>query len=324
MTDSPRTPIRYFDRYTGQLRTEDIYGERWLRWAYETSLGRLTTSLVVKRALFSRLYGRRMDHPSSRARIQPFIDQYGLDADEFETAPSDFASFNDFFSRRLRPAARPVDPDPDHVVFPADGRHLAVPTLADRTGVYVKGQPFDLTGLLGDGLLADRYRRGTMVISRLCPVDYHRFHFPAAGTPSPPTLLPGDLFSVNPIALRRNINFLIQNKRFLSTLRSETVGDILCLEIGATNVGSVRHTFASNESVSAGDEKGFFQFGGSATITLFEPGAVTLAEDLLHQSSHQIELYARMGDTMGRAQPGRAGTRPGADQSAAAGRCPTP
>lgn len=299
MTESSRTPVLYFDRYAGQQRTEDVYGERWLRWAYETSLGRLTTTAVVKRALFSRIYGRRMDNPSTRARIEPFIERYGLDAAEFEKAPAEFASFNDFFSRRLRASARPIDPDPAHVVFPADGRHLAIPNLAEHTGVYVKGQAFDLTGLLGDGHLADRYRRGTMVISRLCPVDYHRFHFPAAGTPSPPALIPGDLFSVNPIALRRNIKFLAENKRFLSILRSETAGDILCLEVGATNVGSVRHTYVPDATVGAGDEKGFFQFGGSATITIFEPGAVTLAADLLHQSGQQVELYARIGDTMG-------------------------
>ena len=299
MTESSHTPVHYFDRYAGQQRTEDIYGERWLRWAYETSLGRLATTTVVKRALFSRVYGRCMDKPSTRARIEPFIEHYGLDAAELEKAPAEFVSFNDFFSRRLRASARPVDPDPTHVVFPADGRHLGIPNLADLTGVYVKGQAFDLTGLLGDGQLADRYRRGTMVISRLCPVDYHRFHFPAAGTPSPPALIPGDLFSVNPVALRRNINFLVQNKRFLTMLRSETAGDILSLEVGATNVGSVRHTYSPNERVAAGDEKGFFQFGGSATITLFEPGAVALAEDLLHHSGQRVELYARMGDTMG-------------------------
>ena len=300
MTRPSRTPVEFIDRYTGERRTEDIYGERWLRWAYETASGRLATRAVVKRALFSRAYGWRMDAPSSRARIAPFIAQYGLDAAEFEKAPAEFASFNEFFSRRLSPGARPIDSDPAHVVFPADGRHLGVPNIDDTDGLYVKGQAFNLARLLGDVGLAQRYRGGVMVISRLCPVDYHRFHFPAAGTPSAPTLAPGDLYSVNPIALRRNIDFLIRNKRFLTVLRTETAGDILCFEIGATNVGSVRHTYVPAALVAAGEEKGFFQFGGSATVTLFEPGTIALADDLERHSREHIELYARMGDTMGR------------------------
>lgn len=299
MTPPLPTPVEFFDRYTGQRRTEDIYGEGWLRWAYETPVGRLATRSAVKRALFSRIYGRFMDAPSSRARIAPFIAQYGLDAAEFEKTTPEFGSFNEFFSRRLRAGARPVDSDPEHVVFPADGRHLGVPNIDDTDGLYVKGQAFNLAGLLGDVGLTERYRGGAMVISRLCPVDYHRFHFPVAGTPSAPTLAPGDLYSVNPIALRRNIGFLTQNKRFLTVLHTETAGDVLCFEVGATNVGSVRHTYLPDAPVAAGDEKGFFEFGGSATVTLFEPGTVALADDLEHHSSQHTELYARMGDTMG-------------------------
>lgn len=300
MSPPPRAPVQYADRTTGDRRTEDIYGEAWLRWAYEHPLGRLTTAAVVKRALFSRVYGWCMDRASSCEKIEPFIAQYGLDESEFEKAPAEFVSFNDFFSRRLRAEARPIDADPAHVVFPADGRHLGIANVSAAKGFYVKGQIFDLDVLLGDGRLADRYREGAMVISRLCPVDYHRFHFPAAGAPSSPGHIPGHLWSVSPIALRRNLQFLTQNKRFLTVLRSETAGQILILEVGATNVGNVVQTYTPDERVAAGDEKGFFQFGGSATITLFEPGRVALADDLQHHSSEQIEVYARMGDTMGR------------------------
>ena len=300
MSPPPRAPVHYVDRATGDRRTEDIYGEAWLRWAYERPLGRLTTAAVVKRALFSRVYGWFMDRASSCEKIEPFIAQYGLDESEFEKAAAEFVSFNDFFSRRLRAGARPIDPDPAHVVFPADGRHLGIANLSEAQGFYVKGQVFDLRLLLGDDRLADRYREGAMVISRLCPVDYHRFHFPAAGAPSSPGRIPGHLWSVSPIALRRNLQFLTQNKRFLTVLRSETAGQILILEVGATNVGSVVQTYTPDERVAAGDEKGFFQFGGSVTITLFEPGRVALTDDLHHHSSQQIELYARMGDTMGR------------------------
>jgi len=136
-------------------------------------------------------------------------------------------------------------------------------------------------------------------MSRLCPVDYHRFHFPAAGVPEKPKILNGPLFSVSPIALRENIRFLVENRRGRSVMQTPKHGLVLMFEIGATNVGSIEYTFVPNEPVQKGAEKGYFKFGGSSMITLFEPGRVELAADLLEQTRRHIELYARVGDRMG-------------------------
>ena len=290
-------PIRYFNRHSDCLETEAIYGEKWLRRAYETAPGRAVLHLLVKRALFSRFYGSRMSTAASRARIAPFIAKYGLDPQEFEVAVDSFASFNDFFSRTLKPEARPFDPAP--VVFPADGRHLGFAKASAIGSVFVKGQSFDLPALLGSDKLAERYADGPLVLSRLCPVDYHRFHFPASGIPGAPLLLNGPLFSVSPIALRRNLSYLWQNKRVLTKLVTEKLGTILLLEIGATNVGSIQQTYTPGTAIEKGDEKGYFEFGGSSTMTIFEPGKVSLSDDLLEHSAKQTELYARMGSVLG-------------------------
>lgn len=294
-------PIEYFDRHANALRREAIYGEGFLRWAYESGLGRATVEAVAKRAFFSRFYGWRMKRRSTRGRIAPFIENYRLDAAEFAGEVASYGSFNDFFIRKLKPEARPIDADPRSVVFPADGRHLGFAEAGAVSGIYAKGQRFDLAALLGGAGLAERYRGGAMVVSRLCPVDYHRFHFCASGIPGPPELLNGVLYSVSPIALRRNLRILGENKRVLTTLRTPAAGEALLLEIGATNVGSIVQTHAPGEPVEKGDEKGYFEFGGSMTITLFEPGAVRLAGDLLAHSAAGRELYARMGDRMGEA-----------------------
>jgi phosphatidylserine decarboxylase len=136
-------------------------------------------------------------------------------------------------------------------------------------------------------------------MSRLCPVDYHRFHFPVGGIPEKPHFIEGPIFSVNPIALRQNIRFLFENRRARSLIETPEHGSVLMFEIGATNVGSIEYTFVPGEPVQKGAEKGYFKFGGSSMITLFEPGRVSLAEDLLHQTRQQIELYARIGDRLG-------------------------
>ena len=290
--------IRYYNRHRGRMETEQVYGEGFLRWAYGHPLGALALSALIKRPFFSAWYGRRMSTPQSAARVGPFIEQYGLDAVEFADAPQSFRSFNEFFYRKLKAGARPVDGDETSAVFPADGRHLGFARASEIGSVFVKGQTFDLEKLLGDRVLAARYADGALILSRLCPVDYHRFHFPVAGTPGTPRLLNGPLFSVSPIALRKRLAYLRENKRVVTPLDSPHFGRVLLLEIGATCVGSIQQTFVPAQPVEKGAEKGYFAFGGSSTITLFEPGAVVLEPDLLEHSSRQTELYAQVGSRM--------------------------
>jgi phosphatidylserine decarboxylase len=292
--------ITYFNRYTHRLETEDVYGEAFLRFTYGNPLGRLALHALVKRAIFSRWYGRRMDDPASRRKVLPFISRYGVDAREFAEPPEAFETFNEFFFRRLRPGARPVDSRPEVAVFPADGRHLGYPNFAAANGIFIKGRKFCLADLLGDERLARRFEEGSLVISRLCPVDYHRFHFPVAGAAEPPQRIEGTLFSVNPVALRQNIRIFAENRRWLGRIHAPEFGEVLMLEIGATCVGATCYTFAPENPVSKGCEKGYFKFGGSSVISLFEPGRVTLDEDLVANTRHGRELYARMGDHMAR------------------------
>ena len=294
-------PIRYYNRHTRQVETERVYGERFLKWTYANPLGKAALHTLVKRRAFSAWYGRKMSRPSSAGKIAPFIGEYGLDPAEFAAAPDSFASFNEFFFRRLKPDARPIDDDPASIVFPADGRHLGFQRAADITSVFVKGQRFDLPGLLGDADLAARFADGPLVLSRLCPVDYHRFHFPAAGKPGEARMLPGPLFSVSPIALRRSLVYLWTNKRAVTLLDAGRLGTVALIEVGATCVGTICQTYKPGQAVEKGSEKGYFAFGGSSIVTLFEPDRVHLAQDLLEQSSRQTELYARIGTLMGRA-----------------------
>lgn len=291
--------IVYYDRYRNEACVEKIYGDKALRWTYGTLGGRISLNIIVKRALFSHWYGWKMDRESTRKKIQPFIENYGLDASEFVRNVDDFANFNEFFFRELKPAARPVDPDASSAVFPADGRHLCVPDLSQCEGLFVKGEMFDLATLLDDRKLADQYAQGSLLLSRLCPVDYHRFHFPVAGVPSRTRLINGPLYSVNPIALRQNIHILATNKRCVTELETEAFGKVLVMEIGATCVGSICQTYSEGSKIAKGEEKGYFRFGGSSTITIFEPGRIRFDQDLVENSKQNRELYARVGDHMG-------------------------
>ncbi|MEM1443552.1 MAG: phosphatidylserine decarboxylase [Verrucomicrobiota bacterium] len=294
-----RQELVYYDRYEQALKKEGIYGEKPLRWTYETALGRLVLEGVVKRPWFSRHYGKWADCGCSKKEVEPFIERFGLDPEEFAVPADSFSTFNEFFSRELKPEARPLAPNPDAVSFPADGRHLFIPNLSEAGHIWAKGQRFDLPGFLGDKDLAEKFSHGSALISRLCPTDYHRFHFPLDGIPRKPHLINGALYSVNPIALSRSLGYLWQNKRRITTVAESPVGEYLFLEIGATNVGSIVDTSAPNASVARGDEKGYFRFGGSMVMVLFPESSIRPAEDLAKYSAQGIELYGKVGDVAG-------------------------
>ena len=295
----PAAPLRYFHRYRQRLEDEHIYGEGWLRFAYENPAGRLLVWLFARRAFFSLWFGYKMRKPESALRILPFIAKYDIDVDEFAKSPFDYKSFNEFFYRALKSSARPIYANEDVAVMPADGRHLAIPDVDASSGFYVKGVTFSLQDLLGDPILAHGFAGGSMLISRLCPVDYHRFHFPVAGTPGQSQLIKGWLYSVSPIALRRRLRYLVENKRVITLIDSPRFGRVAMIEVGATNVGSIQQSFVPGRPVRKGEEKGLFAFGGSCVITLFERGRFRFDADLLAQSAAHIETYVRMGDRLG-------------------------
>jgi len=297
-------PIRYYHRRKHVVETEQVFGERWVRFAYENPAGRFFVWLLARRAIFSQWYGRKMNKRESALDVLPFIARYGLDVDEFAKSAFDYKTFNEFFYRALKPESRPIAAGEDVAVLPADGRHLVFPDVTKAGGFYVKGATFSLAELLGDMALTAKFAGGAMLISRLCPVDYHRFHFPVAGMPGEPRLINGWLYSVSPIALRRNVRYLVENKREITLVESERFGTVAVIEVGATNVGSIMQSFIAGRPAAKGDEKGLFAFGGSCVITLFQRGRIEFDADLAAQSAEQMETYAPMGESLGRARTG--------------------
>ncbi len=281
-------------RFTGIEEPERIYGHRALSFLYGGSLlARLLLPLIAHIPFCSRFYGWLMRRPSSRVRIAPFIDTYRIDTSEFQT--ENYSSFNDFFTRKLRPECRPLAPQ--GIILPADGRYLAYPNIAHVPRFHIKGQEFNLETFLDSEAYGRRYAEGSMVIARLCPTDYHRFHFPLACEAGRSRLINGALFSVNPIALAKRLSIFWENKRVITELESREYGTVLMIEIGATAVGTVQQTYHPGW-VEKGQEKGYFEFGGSCIVLLFEPGRVRLAEDLVRNTADGFETCAQMGQSL--------------------------
>lgn len=296
--------VIYIDRLTGHKNEEKVYGRRALELLYGNSwISRLLAAtvlpLLVKWPFFSAFYGYLQKRPASIKKIQPFINGYKVDASEFLEPVQAYQSFNDFFIRRLKPTARPIAPGADVAVIPADGRYYFYQHLDRTTGFVVKGQRFRLDELLEDRVLADRYTDGSMVIARLCPHDYHRFHFPCACLPGESRLINGWLYSVNPLAIKKDIAIFTKNKRTVCSLQTKDFGEILYLEIGATNVGSIHQTYIPFHEQPKGAEKGYFSFGASSLILLFEKGRIQFDADLVEASKQGFEIRCLMGQRMG-------------------------
>lgn len=297
--------ILYIDRVSKKELREKVYGKSFIEAMYghgllSTAVSVLLSPVVCKSSLLSRLYGFLQKSCLSQRKVKPFIEEFHIDTSEFLDPVDSFKSFNDFFIRKLKPGARPIAAGTDIAVLPADARYLFYPSIDQADGFVVKGKKFCLEELLQDKALAQRYSKGSMVIARLCPTDYHRFHFPCNCIPGETLHIGGGLASVNPLALRKNISILSQNKRTLTPLHTKNFGTILFIDVGATFVGEIHQTFTPNESYAKGDEKGYFSFGGSSLVLLFEPGKIQFDQDLVEISQKKIEVRGLLGQSMGR------------------------
>ncbi len=300
----PMTTLYYIDRKTGRKEIEIFPGKCALEFLYGRSVcsSLIGTPLrhLVKLPFISALYGLWQRCRFTKRNIAPFIKLYGIDPSEFVKTVDEFVSFNDFFCRTLRKDVRPLCHDPHIIILPADARYIVYPTIKKDNTVMVKGEQLSLCSLLGDSDLARRYHEGSLVIARLSPVDYHRFHFPCDGIPGNTRTIPGWLHSVHPIALKRNLRILTSNKRTITPIETIEFGTILFLAVGATNVGSIIHSAKPNTHLSKGDEFGMFTFGGSTIILLFEPDRIVFDTDLRKASTQEIEVRGLMGQSLGR------------------------
>jgi phosphatidylserine decarboxylase len=292
--------IKFYNRYTKSLEEEALCGGIFLKFLYRSAVGRMTLRYLIKRKIFSEICGRFMRHPMSKRCIGPFVERHKIDMLTSEKKIEDFVNFDDFFSRKLKKDTRPIAVDHKKIVFPCDGRHILVKNFKNLPSFYVKGQKFNLKMLLRDGELLKRFQDGAAVISRLAPTDYHRFHFPCDAVIRRIYKVNGDYSSVNPVAICNKIAIFFENKRIVSVLHSRDVDQFVMVEVGATCVGSIGQTAEVGRLYFKGEEKGFFSFGGSTIITIFQKNKVVFAEDLCQNSVNGVETFAFMGDDMGK------------------------
>ncbi|TIH13399.1 phosphatidylserine decarboxylase [Marinifilum sp. JC120] len=288
--------IEYIDRKSGELCKEIVPGEHWLKWLYHNPLGKLALHGVVKRKFISQWYGNKMDSPASKNKIPEFVKDLKIDMNEATRPMEEYDSFNDFFIRQLKPEVRPINRSPETIVSPADGKIIAFEKINGLDSFFVKGQQFSLDKFLQNSMLSKKYEEGTLLIIRLAPVDYHRFHFPAEGNISASSPIKGDYFSVSPYAVKNMLRVYWENKREYSILKTAGAGDILLCEVGATMVGSIIQSYTPDSEVKKGQEKGWFKFGGSTVIMLLEKDKAQIDTDIIKNTKNGFETSIKIGE----------------------------
>ena len=294
--------IVYVNRVTGKQEVEKVYGDALIRFAYQNAVGAWLTEHLLSKKWLSDLYGRLQDGPRSTAKIAGFVEQFGIQMDDF--VDPGFKSFNEFFIRKFKEGKRPFESDPKRMAAPAEARYLAWESIQPDQLFPVKGKFLSANALLGGHPLASEFENGPLMIARLCPVDYHRFHFPDSGRLLEDFRLVGKYHSVNPIALQAQGDIFCTNERHVSILETENFGRLAYIEVGALCVGKIVQSYrgVAGDALAfeRGDEKGYFLFGGSTVILLGQAGRWTPDTDLLEATSRGVETWLPLGQGIAR------------------------
>lgn len=217
--------------------------------------------------------------------------------------PGDYLQYptvNAFFIRELVAGSRPLaSPNTTSVlVSPADARLLVLKTIPEDFSVTLKGDTYTIADIFDSESKGALFQGGTMIIARLAPQDYHRYHAPVDGTVITRTEIAGSIFSVNGDAVQSN-NQVFLNQRVVSIVQSPDFGLVGFVSVGATCIGSIVDNFKAGSVWRRGDEVGFFQYGGSTVVMFFQPGKVVVDDDLLHFSDLHVETFTEVGTQIG-------------------------
>jgi phosphatidylserine decarboxylase len=273
---------------------EKVYGEKAVDFLYGNRFGQWASDTLLSRSALSQVYGGYQSSALSRRKIEPFIKKFGIAMKEFEAGP--FASFNEFFARRFRPGMRPFATDPKQMPAFCEARYLGY-EKPDPAAVFpVKGEFLSAHALLGGSDHARAFENGPLLIARLCPTDYHRFHFPDSGRIVSESRLHGKLHSVNPAALKFKGEIFATNERQVSILETRHFGKLAYIEVGAMCVGKIVQTHRPGDPFERGAEKGYFLFGASTVILIGEPGLWKPSADILENTRKSREVLIRLGE----------------------------
>lgn len=296
--------IKFYNRITGKIDRELVYGDKFIEWLYESNSGKGLSHFICK-APISKFYGALQDLPLSKQKVEPFIKKFNIQMSDYlpeegRDERSPYSTFNQFFIRRFRPGKRPFVESPSEMAAFSEARYYGYESVQDNESVPVKGHNLKPKALIANEKWEKTFEDGPLLLARLCPVDYHRYHYPDNGKILDDYRVSGMYHSVNPLALKAKGDILITNERHVTILETENFGKLAYIEVGAICVGKIIQSRPLDKGsvFSRGEEKGYFLFGGSTVIVVGEKGKWKPSEDILSNTKQGLETYLHLGMTV--------------------------
>ena len=282
-----------YNRETRSLYEEKQFKERQLKFLYDTILGRIILRLFIAGKWYSKHNARKNDSIKSIAKIEPFIAEYGINMEEYEKRS--YRSFNEFFTRKIIPGKRPI-PEGENILPSVADSKLTYYKIEKDLSIKIKNSIYTVQELIQDKELAEEYKNGTCLVFRLTVDDYHHYCYCDDGKLMYSKYINGKLHTVGPISAKRHKAYC-ENSREYSVLCTEHFGKVVHIEVGALLVGKIVNI--KKTQFVKGEEKGWFEMGGSTIVLLFTENAVNIDEDIVLNSAKGIETKVKYGERIG-------------------------
>lgn len=261
--------------------------EKSLNFLYNTFLGRVILKVFLARPYVSKLRGFYLKH--TKRNIEPFILKNNIDVSEFDILK--FKSFNDFFIRKKENIE--FEESDNFLIAPADSK-LSVYKISDALRLNIKRSSYTISEILEDVELSEKYRCGYCLVFRLCVDDYHRYIYNDSGELIKKYKIKGELHTVRPVSDKCKV--FSRNTREISVLKTKNFGEVVQIEVGAMFVGAIKNHELSE--FKRGQEKGYFEFGGSTIVMLYNKD-IKIDDDILKYTNDDIEVKVKIGEKIG-------------------------
>lgn len=283
----------YKIKHRNSDKIEEIKSTKTLSFFYNTLLGRILLKICTMKFI-SDIAGIYMNSRLSKYKIKKFIKDNKIKITDYEK--TNYNSFNEFFTRKIISIKRPINMTKTAFISPCDSK-LSVYTISNDLTLNIKNSYYTIDTIIDKKILKE-YKEGYALVFRLSPTDYHRYCYIDSGYQEKNNKIKGILHTVQPIALKR-YNFYKTNTREWTILHTNNFNEVVHIEIGAMTIGKIKNEH-ENYIFKKGEEKGYFEFGGSTIVLLVKKGIITIDEDILENSKNNIETYVKYGEKIGK------------------------
>lgn len=280
---------KIYNRQNRSIENDEQYGKKYLEFLYNTKLGRIFLK-VISSPIFSKtnaLYNKTI---LSKNKVKKFIKRYNIKINDFEEKA--YKSFNEFFIRKKKQIT--YNKSSKVFISPADSK-LIVYKITEDLRIKIKQSIYTLSELLNEDMDFCEYENGNCFVFRLSMDDYHRYCYIDDGELTKVKKIKGKLHTVSSISESHKV--YSQNTRVCNYIKTKNFDDIICIEVGALLVGKINNY--DKKIFSKGEEKGYFELGGS-TIIILTKNNIQIDDDIIEYSKKNIETRVEYGERIGK------------------------